>query len=40
MSKGIRVLSVEDKEEWFLDAVTLKPRLEIAENLTRQGVSS
>lgn len=35
MSKLIRGLSVEDKEGWFLDVLTLKLRLEIAENLTR-----
>ncbi|PKU47122.1 hypothetical protein llap_2562 [Limosa lapponica baueri] len=35
MSKGTRGLSVEDKEGWFPDALTLKLRLEIPENLTR-----
>lgn len=35
MSKGRRDLGVEDKEGWFLDALTLKIRLEIAENFTR-----
>lgn len=39
-SRDIRVLSVEDKEEWFLDALTLKLGLEIAENITRYGASS
>lgn len=39
MGNGIKCLSVEDKEGWFLGALTLKLRLEVAENLTRQGAS-
>lgn len=40
MSKCLRGLSVEDKDGWFLDELTLKQRLGIAENLPRQGASS
>lgn len=39
MDNGIKCLSLEDKEGWFLGALTLKLRLEVAENLTRQGAS-
>lgn len=39
MGNGIKCLSEEDKEGWFLGALTLKLRLEVAENLTRQGAS-